>query len=132
MADDDGHETMFPAVERLLNRHHEETMGAIEALNHSLNRRLTIMDATIKATLDKITALKSTEDSWAAAMDLIKQQVATQTQAIADLQAAKATGTDVTADDLTALAAGNATLDEIIGKVPAAAAANTTAAAPSA
>ncbi len=73
------------------------------------------MDTVIQATLDKITALKSSEDSWAAAMDLITKTNADQAAQIADLQAKIAAGTDVTAADLDALA-------------PAAAAANTPAA----
>lgn len=128
MAEDDGHETMFPALERLLNRHHWEILAAIENLNHVFNRRQTHMDATIQATLDKITALKNSEDSWAAAFDLMGQKSADQASMIADLQAKVAAGTSVTADDLAALAAGNATLDEIIAKVPVAAVANTPAA----
>lgn len=67
---------MFPALERLLDRH----QGDLKAAIHHLNERLTTMAKTLddilaaqSATLAKMTAMKTVDDSIAALVTSQKQ-----------------------------------------------------------
>lgn len=90
-----------------------------------LKTRQIKMDADIQEAIADVAALKSVVQSSNAAFKVLTDLNTAQAATIADLEAKIAAGTDVTADDLTALRASNADFKQALVDLQPAVPANT-------
>ena len=114
----------------LVLQHVHVRLQSIESIQANIERKLHMLDPVVQKMVDDIAANANLAQAALDALKAESAQIATLTQQVADLQSQLASGTPISAENLTALQGALAQLDETNTKLQPAVPANTPAAAP--